>query len=504
MSYEKDGFSKPYQVSLILTAFIFSLIGILMFRKISLRFFSDKITALLMIFILVGSNYFFQSIYDGIMPHNLLFTINCFIIWYTIKWNENPSLTNILLLSFFIGFATICRPTELLWVLLPLLWKVTTIKDLFEKLKSLMVNYIHLTLALVVVLGIIFIQFSYYKYSLGNYFVVNPHSVGFSFLQPYIGEFLFSYKKGWLLYTPIMIFGLAGFYFTFRLNKSIVLALFSYIAIYIYVSSSWECWWYAASFGQRPMVETYAMMLFPMGYFLVGIQSYKKWIPFLFYFILTSLLLLNLFQTWQFRNYIIDAERMTKEYYWSVFGKTKIGEKEKEKLSIDRYQENFLDYDNYQTNYYRKKEVFFLDFEQEKNNIVDTIALSGKNSLMLTPNNPFSTTFEEKYYDITNKNYVWIRASVWVYLTVPYSESNSCIVISTETKGKMYKYTTSNYDNFEVKLNSWNKIHLDYLTPYIRHNDDKIKIYFWSFGSAPVLIDDFKIEVFEPKNWVEN
>lgn len=503
LGHEKDGFSKPYQISLILTAFIFSLIGIFMFRKISLRFFSDKITALLMIFILVGSNYFFQSIYDGIMPHNLLFTINCFIIWYTIKWNENPTLKNILLLSFFIGFATICRPTELLWLLLPLLWKVTTIKELLEKVKKLIANYIHLILALIVVIGIIFIQLFYYKYTSGNYFVVNLHSEGFSFLHPYIFEFLFSYKKGWLLYTPIMIFGLVGFYFTFRLNKPIVLALFSYLVIYIYVASSWECWWYAASFGQRPMVETYAMMLFPMGYFLVGIQPHKKSIQFLVYIILIALLLLNLFQTWQFRNYIIDAERMTKEYYWSIFGKTKIDEKEKEKLSIDRYQENFLDYGNYQTNYY-KKEVFFLDFEKEFDNIIDTISVSGKNSLLLTSNNPFSKSFEENYFDITSKNYIWIRASVWVYLKTPYLESNSCIVISTEAKGKSYKYVTSNYDNFDVKLNSWNLIHLDYLTPFIRHNDDKIKAYFWNVGSVPVLIDDFKIEVFEPKKYVEN
>lgn len=502
LGYKKDGFSKPYQISMLLTALIFTLLGVFMFRQISLKFFSDKNTALVMLFILFGSNYFYQSIFDGIMPHNLLFTINCFIVWYTIKWHEKSSLKNILLLSFFIGFATICRPTELLWILLPLFWKVTNMKELFEKLKFLLSNYVQLFLALFVFIGLFSIQLLYNKYSFGDFLVVNMHNEGFSFLNPYIFEFLFSFKKGWLLYTPIMIFGIVGFYFLYKNNKPIWLALFSYFVIFIYVSSSWEVWWYAASFSQRPMVEAYAMMLFPVGYFFVGIQSYKKIIQFFAYAILLGLLLFNLFQIWQFKHNIIDSERMTKDYYYSIFGKSKIDENIKSLLSVDRYQNTFSDYDNYQKNYYIK-EVFFSDFENEKDNIIDTTQVSGKNSLLLTQNNPFSVSFEENYYDITNKNYVWIRASVWVYLFAPPKESNSCIVISTETKGKSYKYITSNYDKFSIKLNSWNKIYLDYLTPIIRHTDDKIKVYFWNMGPNSVLIDDFKIEVFEPKKAVE-
>ena len=494
LGYDKDGFSKPYQVSLILTAFIFSLIGIFMFRKICLRFFPDKISALLMVFILIGSNYFFQSIYDGIMPHNLLFTINCFIIWYTIKWHEKRTLANILLLGFFIGFATICRPTELLWILLPLLWKINSLKEFIQKLKSLIKNYIHLILAIIVFIGIIFIQFFYYKYTSGNYFILNLHNEGFSFLDPYTFDFLFSYKKGWLLYTPIMLFGIFGFYFLYRQNKSIWLALFSYFIINLYVTSSWECWWYATSFSQRPMVETYAMMLFPLGFFLKWQINQKTIVKYSLFSVLLLLVLFNLFQTWQFNKGIIHGERMTKEYYWSIFGLLEPNPSYEKYLSVDRFSISPIN-----NNDYYKNEIFFNDFDDLTENIVDSISISGNKSFLLSQEVPFSPTFEVKYTDLTHKSYLWVNASVWVYLLSPYTESNSSIVVSVESKGKSYKYESSNYEKLNIDPFKWSKIELNFLTPYIRHKDDIIKAYFWNMGNKPVIIDDFKVTVYEPK-----
>jgi hypothetical protein len=185
-------------------------------------------------------------------------------------------------------------------------------------------------------LSIIFIQFLYYKYTTGYFRVLNLHAERFSFFDPYTFKFLFSYKKGWLLYTPVMIFGISGFYFLFKANKNIWLSLFLFFILNLYVTSSWECWWYAASFSQRPMVETYAMMLFPMGYFLNWLSdNKKKWQGRVLFSCLFLLILLNIFQTWQFLNSIIDAERMTKEYYWAVFGKTSLQKNERQYLSVE-------------------------------------------------------------------------------------------------------------------------------------------------------------------------
>jgi hypothetical protein len=497
--YEADGFSKPYQYSLEITAFLLTLLGLFLFRKIALHFFSDKITALLQVIIFIGTNYYFQVTYDGVMPHNILFTLNCLIIWFTIQWHETKKIRHIIFLAVFLGLATLCRPTEFLWIFLPLCWGVYDKATFFEKWRLIKKYFFQIVLFSILLLSIVFIQFLYYKYTTGYFRVLNLHAERFSFFDPYTIKFLFSYKKGWLLYTPIMIFGIAGFYFLFKANKNIWLGLFLFFILNLYVTSSWECWWYAASFSQRPMVETYAMMLFPMGYFLNWLNENKrKWQKLLLFSCLFLLVLLNVFQTWQFLNSIIDAERMTKEYYWAVFGKTSLKKNEGQYLSVDRNQSTFTDYDNYNTAYF-KKEVYRLTFENttDTKNIIDTTAAEGKKCFVLKDDAQYTAAFEAPYNDLTSKSYAWIRATAWIYLTAPLSESNSCIVISMENGDRSIKYLTSNYKNIE--LHKWTEIHLDFITPIVRNDEDAIKAYFWNMGTKPVLIDDFKVEVFEPR-----
>lgn len=501
LGYKADGFSKPYQYALEITAFICSLLGLYLFLKIALLFFSDGITALLLLTVLMGSNYFFQITFDAVMPHNFLFTINAFIIWFTIQWHKTKKLKHILLLGTFLGLATLCRPTELIWILLPLFWGVYDKNSFLEKYNLIKKYFYQIVLFSFLLAGIIFIQFAYFKFSTGYFRVLNLHSESLSLFDPYTLKFLFSYKKGWLLYTPIMLFATVGFYFLAKKNKSIWLPLFLFFILNIYVNSSWECWWYAGSFSQRPMVETYVMMLFPMGYFLIWLmENNKKSLKLLVSFLIAFCVILNLFQTWQYLNYIIDAEHMTKKYYWEVFGKTKMDATAREYLSIDRSPTVFSDYNNYNKKYF-KKEIFVLDYENtiDKNSIIDTTAAAGKKSFLLKDDIQYSEAFEMPYYDITNKSYLWVRASVWVYLTVPYSESNSCIVMTTESNGKVIKYLTFDYKTKNILLNKWTEVSLDYLTPEIRHSNDKLKIYYWNMGTQPVLIDDFKITVFEPK-----
>jgi hypothetical protein len=87
-----DGYSTPYQIALFLSAFIFTIIGIFLFRKILLHFFDDKITAITILLIGLGTNYFFQTGLDGTMPHNFLFTLNCIIVLLTIKWHQSQKI----------------------------------------------------------------------------------------------------------------------------------------------------------------------------------------------------------------------------------------------------------------------------------------------------------------------------------------------------------------------------------------------------------------------------
>jgi hypothetical protein len=103
------------------------------------------------------------------------------------------------------------------------------------------------------------------------------------------------------------------------------------------------------------------------------------------------------------------------------------------------------------------------------------------------------------FKDIAQKSYVWISASVWVYPTDSCTLNNSCIIITAQHKDKNYCYRTKEFKQLNLKLHEWNYVTLDYITPEVRKKTDVIQSYIWLMGKNPIYIDDFRIDVFEPK-----
>jgi hypothetical protein len=501
LGYLRDGFTKPYQIALIITGILLSLIGVVMARKIALHFFSDKVSAVLLVCVLLGTNYFFQAGFDNVMPHNILFTLNCFILWYTIQWHQSFATKDLLLTASFIGLASICRPVEILWLIIPMFYQVKDLESFIAKLGLFNKHYKQIVLGVIVLLSIVFIQFAYYKYAVGFFRVFNLHSESFDFLHPFTFKFLFSYKKGWLLYTPIMLFGLVGFYFLFKNNRNNFWSMFLFFILNLYVVSSWQCWWYAASFSQRPMVESYVMMLVPFGYFIDEMSKWRKLAQYFFAFLLILFASLNIFQTYQYLHFIIDGERMTKTYYWKVFGKTNIDGQLKNYLSVDR---NEIQLDKaYYRNTYFKKEIYYNDFEDKaelhQSQMIDSMATSGKNCYVLDDKIKFSPAMQAAYSDITNKSFCWISASVNLYIPYDTIVGDAHLIISIEALDKAYSYSSSAFIKEQLLPHKWNTIALDIVTPEILHNTDMVKVYFWNNSDTKVLIDDLKVNVYEPK-----
>jgi hypothetical protein len=48
-----------------------------------------------------------------------------------------------------------------------------------------------------------------------------------------------------------------------------------------------------------------------------------------------------------------------------------------------------------------------------------------------------------------------------------------------------------------LKLNEWNRICFDYLTPEVRRKTDKLKVYIWHRGKGELFVDDLQVEISE-------
>ncbi len=176
------------------------------------------------------------------------------------------------------------------------------------------------------------IQLTYWKLSSGNWLYYSYQDEGFEFTKSQIGNGLFSYKKGWFVYTPLALLGFIGCVIVYRTVKLrfYLIPFLMYFSLSIYVLFSWRMWYYGGSFGSRVLIESLALLAFPIAAFSDFIFSQKqillKW-TFTMVFIFG--ISLNLFQSWQYHNSIIHWDSMNKAYYWRIFGKTKSSEEDR-------------------------------------------------------------------------------------------------------------------------------------------------------------------------------
>ncbi len=317
--YPAFGFSVPYKIALLVGALCYLTVALVFMRRILRKFFPDIVVALTIIAIVLGTNLAYYSGREGTMSHLYSFTLFSVFIWLTIRWHEEPVLWLLMILGALAGLITLIRPTNILILIFFFLYDVSSWQTLKQKFRFIL-SHFHWFLFMLISFVIIWIpQMIYWKEITGQLFYYSYSTETFYFNNPRLLNGLFSYRKGWLLYTPIMAIALAGIPVLFFRIKNISWAVLVYVIMNIYVVFSWWCWWYGGGFGQRSLIDSYVILSLPFA--LVIDQSLKAG-RFLFgtaVIIVFVLLLHNLFQLEQYKYGSIHYDSMTKEAYWNSF-----------------------------------------------------------------------------------------------------------------------------------------------------------------------------------------
>ena len=486
-----DAFSLPFQYALVTGGIFYTSIGLIFLRKIFLRFFIDKMTSLLLIVMFLATNYINQVTIKNLETVNVLFMLTTVLIWNTIKWHETFKFRNFLFIGISFTLMGLVKPSEIFVILIPLLWNVKNVSDLNNKLQMLY-GYRKQFLYTVLICLIFVLPQMLYWYTMTGHFIYDSYKnsgVGLDIFSPHIGNILFSYRKGWLLYTPVMVFSLAGFYFLYLKNKQIFIAMISYFLISFYIMASWTEWWYGGSFSGRPMVTMYPVLLISLGYFINFIAEQRLVLRILFGVIVIFFIFLNQFQWWQYKNLIIDPYRMTKEHYWSVFLKTKVDEEMQKNLLVFRNFSGKMEFNN-RDEYFRKT-IFFNDF-----NMKETTEDSPENKFLTIPEDQeFYSIIEKKYKQLTDRDHAWVVISYDIE-----KKDSPDFIIPLAVTTMEYDHKPYGYFAYEPKTDSlkagWYHFETVYLTPEIRRGKDIFKLYFWNKNHAAVNIDNLKVELY--------
>lgn len=268
LGYEQDGFSKPYQFGIFFWGLIVSLAGLVLLRKVLLRYFSDTATGITILAICFATNFTEYGFVTNAMSHNFLFTMYALLLWLTIRFYDKPSFALAAWIGMSTGLMALTRPTEIIAVLIPVTFGMAaSVKGLADRVSWHIRQYEKLTVAIVLAAAAGSLQLVYWKFVSGNWFVYSYEDQGFSWLRPHIYDCLFSGKAGWLVYTPVMVLSLAGFYHLYRKHRDLFAGLFVFSILFLYITFAWDIWWYGGSVGQRALVQIYPVLAFPFAAF---------------------------------------------------------------------------------------------------------------------------------------------------------------------------------------------------------------------------------------------
>ena len=478
--YPADGLSFPYQLAVVVASWFYAIIGLWFLRKTLLRFFSDYITALTIAAIVLGTNYFNYVSYESGMPHGLLFSLYGVLLYGICCWYEKPTIKLSVVIGFLIALACLCRPSEIVVVVFFIFYGLQRLTALPQRLTFFKKHW--LQILFIVIAGCVTVapQILYWRFNTGLWFYNGYEDHIFTFLKPQILNGLFSYRKGWLIYTPLMLLSLAGFFTPRIRNAGLFYAVFGYFIINLYIVFSWDTWWYASSFSCRALVQSYALLAFPLASFLLYIESLKPPLKALVYLFIVLCIALNQFQAWQYQHEILPRDETTKTYYWKVFGKTQI---------TDPHIKRFLD----------------IDEALPVGKTFTAVVLSGVCTDLASKvivGNSFGPAeiFKVNNANLSTLSEKWVNVEARVKssgdLCMPWHEA--LLVFTAERNGKPIKWSNMRFQGF-IQPEIWDKVGYEVQLPVLQAGDD-LKAFIWNQGPDTIFERCIELRLLKEKN----
>ena len=487
LGYAADGFSQPYQLAVTIWCMIIAMLGLWHLRKLLLLYYSDIAVAITILIIAIGTNYLNYASADVILPHGSLFTVYVLLLIATIKFYKKPNYKAAMAIGALYGLAILIRPSEMVAALIPLLWgvdriSVTAIKKQFSFLLK-NIKYLFLAGVCTIIVGAI--QTIYWKYVTGDLFFYS-YEFGFFWDGRFIYDFLFSWGFGWVMYNPMISFALLGLIiYLFKGKHKVAIILFALLNFYII--SAWEIWYYSGLPG-RAMIQSYAVLAFPLALFVETMLSFRiiKWVA-------TALAATFLyFNIWLFHNAhlppaLFHPGAMTGAYFRAVIGR----------WNVSSQIEKLKDSNELFTGEPKNLQLIYAqNFESDSEPQSPVGGINSNNGLYIDNTMSYSPKYRFSHNKHDGAEY--IRASI-----------DATALIGEWDNWRMIRFTVQFVDkNEQMVKDNMMRINRFVNGPYISnvYLDTKIpeqdyqyiEVYFWNVGSnGKMLVDNLKVYSFE-------
>lgn len=475
LGYPIDGFSEPYDFAIRAGGVVYNILGFYFISKI-LRHKYDGLTVALTIAIIYFGTNALLNLY-ALSAHGSLIFLLAVLFYYTNKYFEFQTFRYSIIVAMAFGLVCLTRPTDFIAILPLVFWPwimggnlKNTWQSIFRKHRS------HLITGTLIVFCVGLIQFGYWKH-VGGSWIINSYdnpAEGLDLLSPHTIPFLFSFKTGWFIYTPLMF--LVVSYLLFRLFKGdkAMIPIALYLAVFIYLASAWTNYWYGAAFSQRAMIQTYVILSLVLAALINDLRNHSSDIRRLSSSILIGLLvLLNLWQSAQYVKNVFTGNTMTKEYYFAAFFDFTPDSSKSHLLALDRT--------GFQLNPIREipegyKLIGTYKYPLKEGENLKDVEFAGEMKLEY-----------EKFCP---------RDHCWLHFTVETEDSlkeELLLVAHFQNSSGNYYYRAFDMADNGFSLDRW------LITPHVRNESDTLKTYFWNRSKSEVEITQARLMVYAPE-----
>lgn len=496
-----NGYSPPYAIAVYLSSMVYVLLGLLLLLRLLANFVTQKTALYSLLLLILGSNLLYFTVCNPGLSHPYLFFLFSCLLYSTYRFYEQPSLFFAIAIGMAMGLIAVTRATDILVAVIPILFGLSRLIDLQAKIKFIQQQYPKILAALLVCLLIIFPQLFYWKTVSGQWLYDTYPGEGFDFFHPHLWRGFFSFKNGWLVYTPLMIVPLVYLAKVYNTRNPFATGILLYLCFHIFLTYSWKEWYYNGGLGSRPMVETYALLAIPLAVGVDQLLLQRKIRKFLIGLFLFFCVYLNLLRTWQMQTGNFISEDAT----WQ-FNKQMLFRLRTDSSAILAFDLNQPQPDT--SNLKFVAQIMTQNFDSITNHVKDsTIKMQGTKSAFFTQGNEFNDIAQTTLL----KGWIkgdYLKISCWARVVARENHYRmGKIVIQTERAGKPVLWQSIRIHNklrtnegksslFGGVTNQWQLIRFFFQPDTPIQSGDIIKVYAWNPFGVTFWIDDLRVDHF--------
>ncbi len=505
LGFPTDGYSLLYQYAISIAALFYLWLGCRFLMKMLTRSGASVKNAAFITFIIAfGTNIMYYAVVENSMSHVYSFSLITLFLFYVYRYFHDKEGKHFILSAILFGLIVLVRPTNgLILFLLPLMAWISDpgnqnpLSSILHPKSSIQhpaslpgrqagsIKY--LVAGILILILLLSLPLILWHSTTGHWLVYQYGEERFHFLHPHFLSILFSYNRGWFVYTPVALVSVIGFRHLWKENKNTFCWTLSFFVIFIYIASCWWMWYYASKCGQRIFIDLYAIVAILLLFLYQSLQKRKP-----LRYLLTSILLiftgLNIFQCYQHSCFIFPATDITREIYWDSFSRLDPAAK------VYLPQEAIIG-----------RKSFFTDMEKPEGwenhySLRGPFGFSGKHCSMIAHKHPYSVGRYETLAPLfTSPNrIIRVTAMVWS----PGMKSGSTLVVEVNSDQKL------SYNSFYlapyVQADQWTRVEAAFYVLRDIPENSIAKIYFFNnTGSAPLFIDDMTIDFLSLKDEIQ-